>query len=133
MFYIYIYKSNTLFERNKSKVEFESHLSNFWDTLFCHKYYCMLFLLSNFFHCCLKLFSRNTFSMKYLFNEICFSLMCFNYFQTVKLLCAMSMLLVVIPLLMGLTLDMIVTVPARVALNQTPLISLWQVCFSEFF
>lgn len=51
----------------------------------------------------------------------------YKLFQTVKLLCAMSMLLVVIPVLMGLTLDMIVTVPARVALNQTPLISLWQV------
>ncbi|KAF8787027.1 E3 ubiquitin-protein ligase MARCHF6 like protein [Argiope bruennichi] len=32
----------------------------------------------------------------------------------------------VYPILMGLLLDLILTVPARVALNQTPLISIWQ-------
>ncbi|GFX76384.1 e3 ubiquitin-protein ligase MARCHF6 [Trichonephila clavipes] len=45
---------------------------------------------------------------------------------SVKMLCAMSVLLGLIPILMGLLLDLILTVPARVSLNQTPLISIWQ-------
>ncbi|XP_054719547.1 E3 ubiquitin-protein ligase MARCHF6-like isoform X2 [Uloborus diversus] len=44
----------------------------------------------------------------------------------VKVICSMSVLLGVIPVLMGLMLDLIITVPARVSLNQTPLISVWQ-------
>ncbi|GIY71172.1 e3 ubiquitin-protein ligase MARCHF6 [Caerostris extrusa] len=44
----------------------------------------------------------------------------------IKMLCAMSVLLGIIPILMGLLLDVILTVPARVSLNQTPLISVWQ-------
>ncbi|KAG8180465.1 hypothetical protein JTE90_001997 [Oedothorax gibbosus] len=43
-----------------------------------------------------------------------------------KMICAMSVLLGLIPILMGLLLDLILTVPARVALNQTPIISIWQ-------
>lgn len=43
-----------------------------------------------------------------------------------KSMCAMSMLLGVIPLLMGLLFDLILIVPLRVSLNQTPVISLWQ-------
>ncbi|XP_035209314.1 E3 ubiquitin-protein ligase MARCHF6-like isoform X2 [Stegodyphus dumicola] len=45
---------------------------------------------------------------------------------TVKMVCAMTVLLGLIPVMMGLLLDLILTVPARVSLNQTPIISVWQ-------
>ncbi|XP_042908641.1 E3 ubiquitin-protein ligase MARCHF6 isoform X2 [Parasteatoda tepidariorum] len=44
----------------------------------------------------------------------------------VKMICAMSVLLGFIPVLFGLLLDLVLTVPARVSLHHTPLISLWQ-------
>ncbi|XP_067145385.1 E3 ubiquitin-protein ligase MARCHF6 [Centruroides vittatus] len=45
---------------------------------------------------------------------------------TSKSLVAMSILLGIIPLLMGLLFDLVIIVPLRVPLYQTPLISLWQ-------
>ena len=53
--------------------------------------------------------------------------------QFLKCAVAFSLLLGVIPLLFGLLLDLVVVVPLRVAVNQSPIFSLSQVGFSENF
>lgn len=49
------------------------------------------------------------------------------FLQSVKSAVAMSLLLGLIPLLMGLLFDLVVIIPLRVPLNTTPLLYLWHV------
>lgn len=55
----------------------------------------------------------------------------FKFFQVSKCTIAFSLLLGVIPLLFGLLLDLVIVVPLRVAVNQSPIFSLSQVCTSH--
>ena len=52
--------------------------------------------------------------------------LCLIFFQLAKASIAMVLLVGVIPLLFGLLLEMVVLMPVRVSLNQSPIFFLWQ-------